>query len=368
MDPIIEAVLAAAAAFFVVTSLFAVIFALCQRKSRSKDRPRRRGVALSSVAVGEESVYFDVTLNQISMTELLRATDNFSPELIIGDGSFGFVYKARLSSGATVAVKKLAADAFQGIREFRAEMETLGKIKHPNIVTILGYCSTGSDRVLIYEFIEKGSLDQWLLDTSSSSSDTNSFSYSTIAPLPWTTRLKIIKGVATGLDFMHNLDTPIIHRDIKASNVLLDSEFEAHIADFGLARRIEGSHSHVSTQMAGTMGYMPPEYLHGASMATVAGDVYSFGILMLEIATGLRPNLQHKWVGEEKEMSLVEWARKMVAQDEYMVMLDPSVSSKGLSEESVVEFFKIAVLCTDEVSKFRPTMNQVLELLEKTKV
>lgn len=307
-----------------------------------------------------ESQSFDPALSRIDMAELVNATHNFSADLIVGDGSFGLVYKAKLSNGVTVAVKKLGADAFQGYREFRAEMETLGKIRHHNIVKILGYCSTGLDRVLIYEFIEKGSLDQWLYDTSSSeelASRSNPW-----LPLSWETRINIIKGVATGLCFMHNLETPIIHRDIKASNVLLDSNFEAKIADFGLARRIEGSHLHVSTQVAGTMGYMPPEYIHGATVATVMGDIYSFGVLMLETATARRPN----WPMKEdsgKEVRLVEWATKMVSQNREMEMVDAGILKEDLKESEVVEFFRIATLCTSEVPITRCSMNDVVQLL-----
>lgn len=288
-------------------------------------------------------------------------TRNFSPDLIIGDGSFGLVYKARLNSGPVVAVKKLSPDAFQGLREFRAEMETLGKIRHPNIVKILGYCATGLDRVLIYEFIEKGSLDQWLYNTSSEE-DLDPIELG--LPLSWHTRMKIIKGVANGLAFMHNLETPIIHRDIKASNILLDANFEVHIADFGLARRIEGSHSHVSTQVAGTMGYMPPEYLHGATTATMTGDVYSFGVLMLEIVTGRRPSFP--FPGEDgKEVRLMEWIDKMVEKQKYMDMVDASISKDDLKESVVMEIFKIGVKCANEKCKVRPTMKEVVEHLDE---
>lgn len=291
------------------------------------------------------------------MEELKIATKNFSTDLIIGDGSFGLVYKATLSSGVTVAIKKLDPDAFQGFREFRAEMETLGKLRHPNIVKIRGYCVCGVDRVLILEFIERGSLDQWIHDTSSSNAE-----QLVKSPLSWETRLKIVRGVANGLSYLHGLDTPIIHRDIKASNVLLDLNFEAHIADFGLARRIDASHSHVSTQVAGTMGYMPPEYKNGLTAATVQADVYSFGILMFEVATAERPNLPTMLDG--KEVGLIEWARKMVGQNRHMEMLDSSIPKEGLSEDEVKEYFRIASLCTDEIRGDRPAMSEVVNLLK----
>ncbi|KAA8537937.1 hypothetical protein F0562_027483 [Nyssa sinensis] len=342
MEAALQAVLAATASFFVITVIFAVIYIICKVRNRqySQNCVRTRNVP----NVASESASFDPSLNQIAMGELLLATRDFSPELIVGDGSFGLVYKARLFNGVTVAVKKLGSDAFQGFREFRAEMETLSKIRHPNIVKILGYYATGSDRVLVYEFIEKGSLDQWLHDTSPSTEHDASAAR---LPLPWETRIKIIKGVANGLLYLHNLETPIIHRDIKASNVLLDSEFEPHIADFGLARRVEGSHSHVSTQVAGTMGYMPPEYIHGATTATVMGDVYSFGILMLEIATGRRPSWPFK-EDDGKEVRLVEWATNMVKQNRQMEMLDDRISRDGLKEDGVVEFLRIATWCINE--------------------
>lgn len=385
MDSSLQAVLSAIISFLIVTILFAVILLICRntskrrRSSQPPSRPRTRQVGprtapnynsdlSSSLAIGE-SASFDPSLNRVSMAELLQATENFSTDLIIGDGSFGLVYKAKLSSGATVALKKLSADAFQGFREFRAEMETLGKLRHPNIVQILGYCATGSERVLVYEYVEKGSLDQWLYDTSSSSStstetenDDGEHSIMRL-PLSWDTRIKIIKGVAKGLAYMHNLVKPIIHRDIKASNVLLDNNFEPHIADFGLARSIDGSHSHVSTQVAGTMGYMPPEYL-GGTAATVMGDVYSFGILSLEIITGRRPNFP--FPGEDgKEVRLIEWVNTMIDQRRYMEMIDASILKEELIENVVTEIFRIATTCACDKPKIRPTMNQVVEMLDK---
>ncbi|KAI3825643.1 hypothetical protein L1987_07167 [Smallanthus sonchifolius] len=362
MDSPFLAVLAAIASFFIITIIFSFIYIVCRIAKNPRrvlaNRRRTRPIRSNSLTSIPESQLFDPSLNKIEMVDLVKATRDFSPDLIVGDGSFGYVYKAHLGSGVTVAVKKLGADAFQGYREFKAEMETLGRIRHDNIVKFFGYCATGSDRILIYEFIEKGSLDHWLYDTSSTG-DASAERF----PLSWRTRVNIIKGVAKGLAFMHNLDKPIIHRDIKASNVLLDADFEAHIADFGLARSIESSHSHVSTQVAGTMGYMPPEYFHGATTVTVMADVYSFGILMFEVATSRRPNLPIK-DENGKEIRLVEWGTRMVLQNQEMKLLDVHISKDDLNTNEVSEFLKIAMLCTKEIPKLRPSMNDIVKLFE----
>ncbi|GJR87386.1 leucine-rich repeat receptor protein kinase EMS1 [Tanacetum coccineum] len=362
MDATFQAILAAIASFFIITLIFGFIYFMCKTKketrpdieSRRRTRGIRSGTSLNTATSYSitESQLFDQSLNQIEMVDLVNATRNFSPDLIVGDGSFGLVYKAKLNNGVTVAVKKLDPDAFQGYREFRAEMETLGKIKHENIVKFYGYCAAGSERILIYEFIEKGSLDQWLYPTSSSSNNDNDH-VMWAPPTPHTVLLEDIRN-------------KYYHRDIKASNVLLDKDFEAHIADFGLARRIEDAHSHVSTQVAGTMGYMPPEYFYGATLATVMGDVYSFGILMFEIATSRRPNWPLKDEDQErKEIRLVEWAARMVSQNREMEMMDVGMSKEDLKENEVQEFFKIATFCTTEAPKLRPNMSEVVKLLNQ---
>ncbi|KAL9666537.1 hypothetical protein QQ045_000871 [Rhodiola kirilowii] len=362
MNPFFQAVLAAVASFFIITVLLTGVCILCKAFYKSKSRLKRRHPVLrqinsnlSSLAAGE-SATFDPSLHRVSMDELIAATSNFAPAGIIGDGGFGLVYKANLANNATVAVKKLSADAFQGFREFRAEMETLGKLRNPNIVKILGYCASGQDRALIYEFIERGSLDQWLHDT---------LSFEAEEWLGWEARVNVIRGVANGLAYLHGLEKPIIHRDIKASNVLLDSSFHAHIADFGLARRIEVSnYSHVSTQVAGTLGYMPPEYRAGFTNATVKADVYSFGILMFEVATGRRPNLP---VVDEngKDVELVEWVKRMLARGQVIEIVDPKLPREELREDEVKELFRIAELCTRVSSRERPVMKEVVQLMNQ---
>ncbi|CAN6438882.1 unnamed protein product [Victoria cruziana] len=352
-----QAFVAAAGGFAAVAAILAFLFLLCSAcrydPVGSRGLARRPPTEFVSTAT-----YFDESLHQISMPDLIAATNNFHSSGVVGDGSFGLVYKGQLPDGRLVAVKKLGIDCFQGLREFEAEMETLGRIKHENIVKILGYCMTGRDRVLIYEYAENGSLDQWL-HTEPSDASTSP------ARLTWPIRVNIIKGVAAGLAFLHDAVKPtIIHRDIKASNVLLDERFEAHIADFGLARRVNPSYSHVSTQVAGTMGYIPPEYKDGWR-ATVKGDVYSFGVLMLEVATGRRPNLAVEEVvvdGKVKLVFLVNWAKQLVHESREMDAVE-QILREDAPEADVKDYFRIASMCTNDDHRERPLMKNVVSML-----
>lgn len=360
MEPIVQALVAAIFSFLVISILFSAVLLLCRRRppksppaffSTSFPAPPSR----SSAPPEEQSFTFDPSLPHISLSDLATATKNFSPDRILGDGGFGFVYKAILPSGAPVAVKRLSPDLapFQGFREFRAEMDTIGHIRHPNLARLLGYCAAGPDRLLIYEFLPGGSLDQCLHDPSPD------------PPLTWSARLRILRGVASGLAFLHEVCRPsIIHRDIKASNVLLDSELKARIADFGLARMLETSQSHVSTQeVGGTLGYMAPEYKEGVTAASVKGDVYSFGALAMEVVTGRRPSWPVK-VGDGEEMGLVKWARREVEAGRGMEILDPLIEREGVIEAEVTGVLEAACRCTNEGSRSRPSMGEVVELLD----
>ncbi|KAK1300262.1 Leucine-rich repeat receptor protein kinase EXS [Acorus calamus] len=361
MDPPLQALIAAASSFAFVTLLFSLLLLLCRLRRPPKTLTLQTP---PFPPIADERAIFHPSLLPISMSNLVSATSNFSPDAIIGDGAFGFVYRAVLPAAATtsvtsvVAVKRLDPDAaYHGHREFLAEVETLGQIHHPNLVRILGYCSSGRDRLLIYEYADHGSLDHHL---HSSPGDEGS-----VVDLPWAARARIVRGVASGLAFLHDECKPcIIHRDIKASNILLDANLEARVADFGLARLVEPTRSHVSTQVAGTMGYMPPEYRDGGMVATFKADVYSFGVLLFEVASGRRPDLPVR-VDGRGDVGMVRWARELVEGDRHVEVLDPGLVVEEEVLETVRGYLRVAHVCTSEVPRDRPSMMEVVRLLSE---
>ncbi|CAK9234446.1 unnamed protein product [Sphagnum troendelagicum] len=300
---------------------------------------------------------FETLLPKLTLGDLMEATNNFSIENVIGDGGFGTVYKATFKDNRVVAVKRLMGDKTEGEREFLAEMETLGKVKHANIVQLLGYCTFGSDRVLVYEYKCNGNLDLWL--------HRNAFICAGRTGLNWSTRLKIAQGAARGLVFLHHVCVPhVIHRDIKASNILLDADFNAFIADFGLARLISAYDSHLSTQFAGTVGYIPPEYGQCA-LASTKGDVYSFGIVLLEILTGKRPT--DRFFKDKEDSDLISWVRHSVLQSKILEILDPVLILEldaELRDHELVRVLGLAVWCTEDMRSKRPSMLQISRLLD----
>ncbi|KAK9289016.1 hypothetical protein L1049_017487 [Liquidambar formosana] len=293
---------------------------------------------------------FELSLLRLKPADILSATDNFSKTYIIGDGGFGTVYRALLPEGRTIAVKRLNGGHLHGDREFLAEMETIGKVKHENLVPLLGYCVFGEERFLIYEYMENGSLDVWLRNRADA-----------VEALDWPTRFKICLGSARGLAFLHHGFVPhIIHRDIKSSNILLDGRFEPRVSDFGLARIISAYESHVSTILAGTFGYIPPEY--GQTMvATTKGDVYSFGVVVLELVTGREPTGQADVEGG----NLVGWVRWMVASGREDEVLDPYFSNMVVWKDQMLRVLGVARLCTHDEPWRRPTMLEVVKLLKE---
>ncbi|GJR67695.1 leucine-rich repeat receptor protein kinase EMS1 [Tanacetum coccineum] len=300
---------------------------------------------------------FEQPLLKLTLADILEATNNFCKSNIVGDGGFGTVYKARLPDGKTVAIKKLNKSKSQGQREFLAEMETLGKVKHRNLVPLLGYCSYDDEKLLVYEYMVNGSLDLWLRNQTGPTG---------LGILSWTTRFKIAVGAARGLAFLHHVVEPhIIHRDIKASNILLNEDFEAKVADFGLARLISACETHVSTDLAGTFGYIPPEY--GQSWrSTTRGDVYSFGVILLELATGKEPTgLEFKDI---EGGNLVGWVSEKIKKGRIVDVLDPTVvTANSNSKQAMLKTVQIATDCLSENPISRPNMFHVLNVLKAIK-
>ncbi|VFQ82472.1 unnamed protein product [Cuscuta campestris] len=299
---------------------------------------------------------FEKPLRKLTFAHLLEATNGFSKSSLVGSGGFGEVYKAHLKDGSVVAIKKLIHVTGQGDREFMAEMETIGKIKHRNLVPLLGYCKVGDERLLVYEYMKWGSLE----DVLHNNRDKNAPS------LGWAARKKIAVGSARGLAFLHHSCLPhIIHRDMKSSNVLVDDDLEARVSDFGMARLVNALDTHLSVStLAGTPGYVPPEY-YQSFRCTTKGDVYSFGVILLELLSGKKP-INTQEFGDDN--NLVSWAKLLHKSKRSDEIFDPQLvaDSPGDSDDhhrqQLHEYLKIAFACLEEKPYQRPTMIQVMAM------
>ena len=288
-------------------------------------------------------------IKDLSLAEIFKATDNFNQANIIGCGGFGLVYKATLADGTKLAIKKLSGDLGLMEREFKAEVEALSTAQHENLVSLQGYCVHDGCRLLIYSYMENGSLDFWLHEKPDGPSQ-----------LDWPTRLKILQGASCGLAYMHQICDPhIVHRDIKSSNILLDEKFEAHVADFGLSRLILPYQTHVTTELVGTLGYIPPEYGQ-AWVATLRGDMYSFGVVMLELLTGKRPVEVFK---PRMSRELVGWVQQMRNEGKQDEVFDPLLRGKGFDDE-MVQVLDVACMCVNQNPAKRPNIKEVVDLLK----
>uniref|UniRef100_A0A1J3DI04 non-specific serine/threonine protein kinase n=1 Tax=Noccaea caerulescens TaxID=107243 RepID=A0A1J3DI04_NOCCA len=298
---------------------------------------------------------FEKPLRKLTFAHLLEATNGFSAETMIGSGGFGEVYKAQLRDGSVVAIKKLIRVTGQGDREFMAEMETIGKIKHRNLVPLLGYCKIGEERLLVYEYMKWGSLETVLHEVSKRGG----------IFLNWAVRKKIAIGAARGLAFLHHSCIPhIIHRDMKSSNVLLDQDFEARVSDFGMARLVSALDTHLSVStLAGTPGYVPPEY-YQSFRCTAKGDVYSYGVILLELLSGKKP-IDPGVFGEDN--NLVGWSKQLYREKRGGEILDPELVSDKSGEVELFHYLKIASQCLDDRPFKRPTMIQVMAMFKELK-
>ncbi|KAL3536508.1 hypothetical protein ACH5RR_004969 [Cinchona calisaya] len=284
-----------------------------------------------------------------SYNSLRSATGNFHPSSRVGGGGFGVVYRGVLRDGTRVAIKCLSAESKQGTTEFLTEINMISNIRHQNLVQLIGCCIEGSSRILVYEFMENNSLASSLLGSKGKRLD-----------IDWPKRAHICIATAAGLAFLHEeADPRIVHRDIKASNILLDENLHPKIGDFGLAKLFPDNVTHVSTRVAGTVGYLAPEYALLGQL-TKKADVYSFGVLVLELVSGRSSS---KAAFGEDLLVLVEWTWKLKEEGRLLEIVDPELGQ--YPEEEITRFIKVALFCTQAAAHQRPGMKQVVKMLSK---
>nr|XP_023888510.1 probable LRR receptor-like serine/threonine-protein kinase At1g53430 isoform X2 [Quercus suber] len=291
----------------------------------------------------------DLQTGYFTLRHIKVATRNFDLANKIGEGGFGPVYKGVLSDGALIAVKQLSSKSKQGNREFVTEIGMISALQHPNLVRLYGCCIEGNQLLLIYEYMENNSLARALFGREEHQ-----------LHLDWPTRRNICLGIARGLAYLHEESRlKIVHRDIKATNVLLDKDLNAKISDFGLAKLDEGELTHISTRIAGTIGYMAPEYAMRGYLTDKA-DVYSFGVVALEIVSG-KSNTNYR--PKEEFVYLLDWAYVLQEQGNLLELVDPRLGS-SYSPEEAMRMLSLALLCTNPSPTLRPSMSSVVSMIE----
>ncbi|CAH9143291.1 unnamed protein product [Cuscuta epithymum] len=321
-------------------SMTSCFFPICHR--RKSPPPGHHQVDI------EEEISSIQNIKLYTYKELRFATENFSPSNKIGVGGFGTVYKGSLSDGTLAAIKVLSVDSRQGVKEFLTEIVVISGLEHENLVKLHGCCVEGDHRILVYGYLENNSIAQTLIGSRSSG-----------IQFTWSGRRNICIGVARGLAFLHEEIQPqIIHRDIKASNILLDKDLTPKISDFGLAKLFPDNLTHISTRIAGTPGYLAPEYVIRGQL-TKKADIYSFGVLLLEIVSG-RSNTNKRL--PLADQYLLERAWKLYQKGELAELVDFSLGANFDIDEAF-RYIKIALLCTNFMPNSRPSMPTVVKML-----
>nr|XP_043638991.1 protein NSP-INTERACTING KINASE 3-like isoform X2 [Erigeron canadensis] len=309
-----------------------------------------------------QQIFFDVNehydpevclghLRRYTFKELRAATDHFNAKNILGKGGYGIVYKATLNDGTTVAVKRLIdSNTFGGEIQFQTEVETISLAVHRNLLRLWGFCSTENERLLVYPFMPNGSVASRLKDNIQGR-----------PVLDWLRRKSIALGTARGLLYLHEqCDPKIIHRDVKAANILLDEDFEAVVGDFGLAKLLDHRDSHVTTAVRGTVGHIAPEYL-STGQSSDKTDVFGFGILLLELITGQKA-LDFGRAANQKGIML-DWVKKLHLEGKLNLMVDKALQNE-YDRVELQEMVQVALLCTQFSPGYRPKMSEVLRMLE----
>ncbi|XP_011000800.1 PREDICTED: receptor-like serine/threonine-protein kinase ALE2 isoform X1 [Populus euphratica] len=308
--------------------------------------PTSESMSLSSGAMAYTGSAKTFTLNDIE-----RATNSFDASRILGEGGFGLVYSGLLDDGREVAVKVLKRDDQHGGREFLAEVEMLSRLHHRNLVKLVGICTEGHTRCLVYELIPNGSVESYLHGVDQETD-----------PLDWDARMKIALGAARGLAYLHEDSSPsVIHRDFKSSNILLEPDFTPKVSDFGLAKAaVDGGNKHISTHIMGTFGYLAPEYAMMGHLL-VKSDVYSYGVVLLELLTGRKPVDLSQPPGQE---NLVVYARPLLTCKEGLeAIVDPTIRS-SVSFDTITKVAAIASMCVQPEVSHRPFMGEVVQALK----
>ena len=331
----------------VIVLISGVVFYMCwERKHR--ERPEDAYPMIEDQIRGSSMAPLNFKLR-----ELRKATGNFNPKSKLGKGGFGTVYKGLLAN-KEVAVKRVSKDSRQGKQEFIAEVTTIGSLRHKNLVKLIGWCYEKRELLIVYEYMPHGSLDKFVFDDDKLGSEEQ--------PLSWERRHTIIHGVAQALDYLHNgCEKRVLHRDIKASNIMLDSDFSARLGDFGLARTIQQSDvtHHSTKEIAGTPGYMAPEtFLVGR--ATVETDIYAFGVLVLEVICGRKPAN----TGEHNDYNngIVYWLWELRRKDRILDAVDSRLKGQ-FDEDEMVGMLVLGLACCHPNPHQRPSMRTVLQIL-----
>ncbi|KAJ3672324.1 hypothetical protein LUZ60_007045 [Juncus effusus] len=327
-----------------------------RRKAAARARISSRSISGLVDSIGFEDfdkkgIYPDQnSANKIPLSQLAIATRNFSQTNWIGEGGFGSVYKGHLESGQTVAIKQLKQNGDQGTQEFMVECLMLMLLHHPNLVRLIGYCADGDERILVYEYMSQGSLEKHLFNVPPNRT-----------PLDWNIRMKIAVGAARGLTYLHEkVNPPVIYRDLKSSNILLDSDFNPKLSDFGLAKLgPTGDNTHVSTRVMGTYGYCAPDYVMSGKL-NVKSDVFSFGVVLLELVSGRKAFDLSR---ERGEQSLIVWSRPFLNSRGYMNLADPLLNG-CYPHRPLFQLAEVISHCLVEQAHMRPSMNLVTSALE----
>ncbi|KAJ0249826.1 Protein kinase domain-containing protein [Hirschfeldia incana] len=341
-NPLEIASIASASAIVSVLIALVILFLLAR-----KFHPRSK---ITSTTTKREVTMFIDTGAPITFDSVVRATRNFNASNLIGNGGFGATYKAVISQNVVVAIKRLSIGRFQGVQQFHAEIKTLGRLRHTNLVTLLGYHASETEMFLVYNYLPGGNLEKFIQERSTRAVD-------------WRVLHRIALDVARALAYLHDQCVPrVLHRDVKPSNILLDDDHNAYLSDFGLARLLGESETHATTGVAGTFGYVAPEYALTCRVSDKA-DVYSYGVVLLELLSDKKV-LDPSFVRYGNGFNIVQWGDMLLRQGRAKEFFTAGLWDVG-PHDDLVEVLHLAVICTLDSLSTRPTMKQVVQRLKQ---